>query len=144
MIKILLINTVPTEKNGITNVMFNYLRAMNNQGITIDLVSLNKPDDFYMQQIERKGGKVYVIPRLEGVIRYWTSLRKLIRNNQYNIVHIHGNSHTTVLELTAARAAGCVVRLVHAHNTTCAHLVVHRLLTPLFGMWRGSWQIYVW
>ena len=81
--RILLINTVPTEKNGITNVMFNYLRAMNTQGITIDLVSLNKPDDFYMQQIERKGGKVYVIPRLEGVIRYWTLLRKLIRNNQY-------------------------------------------------------------
>ena len=130
--RILLINTVPTEKNGITNVMFNYLRAMNTQGITIDLVSLNKPDDFYMQQIERKGGKVYVIPRLEGVIRYWSSLRKLISNNQYNIVHIHGNSHTTVLELTAARAAGCVVRMVHAHTTTCAHVVVHRLLTPLF------------
>lgn len=130
--RILLINTVPTEKNGITNVMFNYLRAMNTEWLTLDLVSLNKPDDFYIQQVERKGGKVYVIPRLEGVIRYWKSLRSLIQKNGYDAVHIHGNSHTTVLELTAAKAAGCVVRMVHAHNTTCAHVVVHKLLTPLF------------
>ena len=28
--KILVINTVPTDKNGITNVIFNYLKAMGN------------------------------------------------------------------------------------------------------------------
>lgn len=130
--RILLINTVPIGKNGITNVIFNYLRAMNTNEITFDFVSLNQPDDFYVHEVEKKGGRLFVIPRLEGVFKYWTSLRNLIRNNRYDAVHIHGNSHTTVLELTAAKAAGCVVRMVHAHNTTCAHVVVHKLLTPLF------------
>lgn len=130
--RILLINTVPTEKNGITNVMFNYLRAMNTDEMVFDFVSLNQPDDYYVHEVERKGGQVFVIPRLEGVFKYWNSLRNLICKNNYDVVHIHGNSHTTILELTAANAAGCVVRMVHAHNTTCTHVVVHRLLTPVF------------
>ena len=130
--RILLINTVPTEKNGVTNVIFNYLKAMKVAGLTFDLVSLNQPDDYYVDEVEEKGGQVYVLPRLGGAFRYWISLRNLIKTKRYDAVHIHGNSHTTVLELTAAKAAGCVVRMVHAHNTTCAHVVVHSLLTPVF------------
>ena len=37
-----------------------------------------------------------------------------------------------MLELNAAKAAGCVVRIVHAHNTTCKHVVVHKILAPVF------------
>ncbi len=130
--KILLVNTVPTDKNGITNVLFNYLRAMDTKGMQIDLVSLNQPDDAYIKEVEKKGGRIYVLPRLQGTMTYWKSLRNLMRENNYDAIHIHGNSHTTVLELTAAKAAGCVVRMVHAHNTTCKQVVVHKLLTPIF------------
>ena len=38
--KILVINTVPTDKNGITNVIFNYLKAMGND-VAFDYVSIN-------------------------------------------------------------------------------------------------------
>lgn len=130
--KILLINTVPTEKNGITNVMFNYLTAITADGMTFDLISLNQPDDYYVQEIENKGGHVFVLPRLDGVFRYWKMLCNLIRKNQYDAVHIHGNSHTTILELTAAAIAGCNKRIVHAHNTTCNCVLVHKMLSPLF------------
>ena len=44
--KILLINTVPTDKNGITNVLFNYLRAVDDDDIRMDLVSINQPDEY--------------------------------------------------------------------------------------------------
>ena len=133
IMKILIINTVPTDKNGITNVIFNYLSAMDKKLGVIDLVSLNVPSEMYQKSIEQFGGQVYVLPRSAmKVISYWNRLRKLIRENRYDAVHIHGNSHTVTLELSAAKAAGCVVRMVHAHNTTCSHVVVHKLLTPLF------------
>ena len=130
--KILLINTVPTNKNGITNVLFNYLRAMDTEGIHMDLVSINQPDDYYVKEVEKRGGQLFVFPRRNGTISYWKSLRNLIRENRYDAVHIHGNSHTTVLELTAARVAGCSVCIVHAHTTTCEHVVVHKLLATVF------------
>lgn len=130
--KILLINTVPTDKNGITNVLFNYLKAMDTEGLQMDFVSINQPDEYYVREIEKREGQLFVLPRLNGTVSYWKSLCNLIRKNRYNIVHIHGNSHTTVLELTAARAAGCGVRIVHAHTTTCKYVVVHKLLAPMF------------
>lgn len=134
VMNILLINTVPTEQNGITGVIFNYLKAMDAQNITFDLLSLNTPSNLYSNIVESKGGRVFVLPRLEGTLKYWNGLRRLIKENRYDAVHIHGNSHTVVLELSAAWAAGCVVRMVHSHNTTCKHVVVSRLLTQPFNM----------
>ncbi len=130
--KILIINTVPTEQNGITGVIFNYLKAIDADGFVFDLLSLNEPDQRYTDIVQSKGGQVFVIPRLCGMLSYWRNLRKLIQANQYDAVHIHGNSHTVVLELSAAKAAGCVVRMVHSHNTMCSHVVVSNIMTPFF------------
>ena len=132
--KILLINTVPTEQNGITGVIFNYLKAIDVKNITFDLLSLNTPSSMYSNIVESKGGRVFVLSRLEGTLKYWNGLRQLIKENRYDAVHIHGNSHTVVLELSAAWAAGCVVRMVHSHATTCKHVVASRLLTQPFNM----------
>ena len=132
--KILLINTVPTEQNGITGVIFNYLKAIDAKDITFDLLSLNTPLSQYSDIVEAKGGRVFVLPRLNGVLAYWKSLRRLIKKNHYDAVHIHGNRHTVVLELSAAWAADCGVRMVHSHTTTCLHVVVSRLLTQPFNM----------
>ena len=61
-------------------------------------------------------------------------LYKLCKINKYDIVHIHGNSHTVVIDLLPVWVAGCVVRMVHAHTTTCTHVVVHKLLSIPFNL----------
>lgn len=48
--KILVINTVPTGKNGITNVVFNYLNAME-WGAIFDYVAINTPGTYYIELI---------------------------------------------------------------------------------------------
>lgn len=132
-LNILLVNTVPTERNGITGVIFSYLTAMGCGGLRMDMLSLNEPDISYRKKVEERGGRVYVLSRNgRHLWRYWNCLRNLIKHNEYDIVHIHGNSHTVVLELLAARLARCRVRIVHAHSTNCNSLIVHRVLTPLF------------
>lgn len=149
--RVLIINTVPTEKNGITNVIFNYLKALNEDTIRCDFVSLNTPDDVYSKTVQSKGGAVYVLPRSKAsVLSYWWRIRRLIKKNGYDAVHIHGNSHTVTLELSAAWLGGCKTRIVHCHNTTCTHLLIHRFLTPIFnilythgvacGMEAGYWM----
>ena len=132
--KILIINTVPTEKNGITGVIFNYLKVMETNDMVFDLLSLNNPEHSYIDAIEGRGGSIYVLQRLDGTLKYWIKLIKLINQNKYEIVHIHGNSHLLALELSAAYIAGNRIRIVHSHNTTCKHLRLHQLLTPLFKM----------
>lgn len=133
--KILLINTVPTEKNGITNVIFNYLHNIEKKEMTFDYLSINEPETSYRDEVETLGGKMFVLPRLNmSVLSYWNALRKLIKLNCYDAVHVHGNSHTLILELSAARFAGCGVRIVHSHNTTCLNPLLHKILCPLFNL----------
>ena len=133
-IKVLLINTVETDRNGITGVLFNYLRNINSNEIQFDLLSINTPNQSYICEVNNKGGNVYVIPRMDGAIKYLVELVSLIKRYHYEIVHIHGNSHSVILELIAAWIAGCKIRIVHSHNTTCSFPLIHRILTPVFNM----------
>ena len=128
--KILVINTVPTDKNGITNVIFNYLKAMGND-VAFDYVAINNPDAFYVNFLEEKGAALYSLKR-KNVLRYIWSLCKIIKKNKYDAIHVHGNSHTVVLELLAAKLAGCKVTIIHAHSTGCNSVALHKLLAGLF------------
>lgn len=132
--KVLLVSSNPIGKDGITSVMFNYLMGMNTEGMTIDILSNNEPEQMYVKAVEKKGGKLFVLPRRNGTVSYWKGLRKLIKTNMYDAIHVHGNSHTLAIELSAAWAAGCKVRIVHSHNTSCKYVKVHKLLTIPFNM----------
>ena len=133
--RVLIINTVPTEKNGITNVIYNYLHNIDRTEMTFDYLSINEPERSYREDVENLGGRMFVLSRLEmNVLSYWNALRNLIKQNRYDVVHVHGNSHTLVLELSAARAAGCKVRIVHSHNTTCLNPLLHKILFPVFNL----------
>ena len=128
--KILVINTVPTDKNGITNVIFNYLKAMGND-VDFDYVAINNPNAFYVNFLKEKRAELYTLKR-RNVLGYVGSLCKIIKKNKYDAIHVHGNSHTVVLELLAAKLAGCKVRIIHAHSTGCNSVALHKLLAGLF------------
>lgn len=128
--KILVINTVPTDKNGITNVILNYLNAMGND-VAFDYVAINNPNTFYINFFKEKGAALYSFKR-KNVLGYLWSLCKIIKQNKYDAIHVHGNSHTVVLELLAAKLAGCKVRIIHAHSTGCNSITLHKLLAGLF------------
>lgn len=128
--KILVINTVPTDKNGITNVIFNYLKAIGN-GINFDYVSINVPNAYYIELLKNNGATLYSFNR-KNVLEYLLSLFKIIKKNRYNAIHVHGNSHTVILELLAARIAGCKARIIHAHSTNCGSVSLHKLLAIPF------------
>lgn len=130
--KILIINTVLTGKNGITNVIFNFLRNIDRKEMTFDYLSINEPEASFRKEIETKGGMLFVLCREKGVVKYWINLIKLLWRNKYDAIHIHCNSHTVTLELSAAWVAGCKNRIVHCHNTTCKYILIHHLLTPFF------------
>ena len=133
MSKILIINTVPTDRNGITNVIFSYFCPMLKEKFVLDYVSINEMLDCYVRKVSESGGKYYIVPRSARTLAYYFStLWRLISQNHYDAVHIHGNSHTVVLELMAAFLAKCKVRIVHAHATSSKSLLLHRILAPLF------------
>lgn len=51
--------------------------------------------------------------------------------SDYDVIHAHGNSATTVLELLPTRLAGIKKRIIHIHNTRIKHALLHSLLSTL-------------
>ena len=133
--KVLVINTSPAFHDGITNVIVNINHAIEKKNLKMDILVVAKPNDSFIKKMENENSTVYYLPRsIRGIVKYMVALYKIIKNNSYDIVHIHGNSHTTVIELLCAFVAGCGVRIVHAHNTFCLEKIIHIISTPLFDL----------
>lgn len=128
---ILFVCTVPTEKSGIPGVMFNLLEGMDLDGLDVGYVSINEPDDEFRQRLVSMGVKLVVIPRkLSNPISYVRSLARVAEG--CDVMHVHGNSATMVLEMIAAKLANVPLRISHGHNTSCSMRVIDKLARPLF------------
>lgn len=126
-----MVNTVPTERNGITNVIFNLISALKRNNIEIGYVAINNPDKNRRDVLEQMGAKLYVVPRkIYSPLSYVRTLSDI--SKKYDIVHAHGNSATLTLEMTAAKIGGVPVRIAHSHNTSCSMKIIDRLLRPIF------------
>ena len=133
--RVLLVNTVATDKNGITRVIENMAAHMDRQGLQLDYLSVQTADTGCLQVITDRGGRVFEIPRrIRGAVRYVARLARLVRREGYDILHAHGNSGTLALEMLGAWLGGCKVRIAHIHNTACTHKTAHQLLKPLLHM----------
>lgn len=133
--RILIINTTPVMKGGITNVIFNLLRKIDKTDTVFDMLVYKVKDESLslIDEFRSYGGEVFFTSRtVKSTFKYINTVKKLIQKNGYDAVHIHGNSHTVVLELIGAKLAGCKVRIVHAHSTKCLDIKMHKLLTDLF------------
>lgn len=133
-IKVLMINTVPMEKNGISNVICNLI-ANTKDEVIYDCVTINKPDQYYYELLENKGCKIYVLSSRDSFpLKYIISLARLVKKGGYDCVHVHGNSHILAIDLFAAWLGGCKCRIAHSHNTTCRYLRLNKILNLPFNM----------
>ena len=135
MYRILIVNTVKTDPNGIAQVIFNINEHIDHSNLVMDLLSINEPAPKYYDRIEKYGGKIFVLQRnFKKLFYYIINLTKIIKRGNYNIVHAHGNSSTLLFEMLAVYLAGCKIRIAHSHNTTCNAIWIHNILWPLFNL----------
>lgn len=121
--------------NGISNIIFLYYENLDNSKVKMDFAITLDIEDEYRKKIEDNGSRLYKIKvRDKNPLKYISELRKIIRNNNYEVVHVHGNSSMIILEMFAALLGGAKVRIAHSHNTVSSHNVLSILLRPIFNM----------
>lgn len=132
MIKVLMIAKA-MERTGVTNVMLSYFDFIDKNQIHIDFATGSIYEESIKKHIEDAGGLFWVIPnRDKNLPAYVIRLARLIRENGYDVVHVHGNSGMIFPELMAAKMGGTRVRIAHSHNTMCNHPRLEPLVRPLF------------
>lgn len=129
--KILVISTNGIIKDGITEWMTSYFRAMDKSGMWVHTVAYEDADSDTLESVRSAGLKVHTLPSRKSTVEYCRALRKLMRDEAFDVVHVCGNSATMAIELSLAKASGVEMRIAHSHNTRCSHPLIDKMLRPV-------------
>lgn len=102
---------------GVEAVVMNYYRHINKDKIQFDFICDNDSTDIPYEEINNLGGRVILIPPYQKLFKYQKELRKVLKENNYKIIHSHINT-LSIFPLYAAYRVGIPIRIAHSHSTT--------------------------
>lgn len=116
--------------NGISTVIVNYSNELSAHGYNVLVFAGDKIDDSFYNKEKYHFTIIRLSKRKKNPVQYYTALYSGLKKYKISIAHIHGNSAMITPELLICKIAGVKNRIVHCHNTTCDHKVIHKLLLP--------------
>ena len=122
-------------RDGISSAWKPYIKAIRkneelSRRVQLDCIAFrDNCDEEVARWFENHGCNVYYLPhRQKNPFKFVIELCRVLRDNQYDIIHANGQSSMLVMEMAAGWLAGIKVRIAHSHNTATMHIVKHRLL----------------
>ena len=124
---ILIINTVEYSINGISNVILSHINSLKNSSdCSIYITQWGEVNIKYRQAFEENDVACFdVHPRKSSILNYIRSLKSFLKENNFDIIHIHGNSGTMAIEARIAKKYSDAKVIVHLHNSTCSHPLLY-------------------
>lgn len=101
---------------GIATVQKNLHTYIDREKYSFDFVTTYS-DSALIPYAESLGARVFVLPPQKTVILYCIALYKLLKKENYDIIHIHKNSTANPMACIVAKLAGAKKIIMHSHNT---------------------------
>lgn len=111
------------EAGGSQALLMNIYRNIDRSKVQFDFLVHYKEKQFYDDEIEKMGGKIYRLSVREdyNFFRYYRELNNFFKNhNEYKVVHGHMHSLGAIY-LYCAKVNGIPVRIAHAHNNSTSN-----------------------
>lgn len=102
---------------GVESVVMNYYRHIDRTKVQFDFICDSDSTNIPYSEIEKLGGRVFTIAPYQHPFKYHFELKKLLKKENYKIVHSH-ISTMSLFSLFAAFCAKVPIRIVHAHSTS--------------------------
>ena len=117
MKKVLYVMSMLKNGDGVSTSIMNYYNVLISAGWTADFMVLQDTPCEWKTKVMSDGGKIFVLPNES---KYFPSfnqaIEKVIRDNEYNIIHMNEPGHIAVQTFKAAKRAGIKTRIFHCHN----------------------------
>lgn len=113
------------HKNGTEKVVMQIIRHSDASRFRFSVLTFDSSPGGYRLELEALGIPVWTLPpRCEGLRAYRKALDRFFETHlgEFDAVHFHAGSLTTLAPLRAARDAGVKVRLLHIHGSGCTGL----------------------
>ena len=121
------------DVTGISTVVMNYCSHINLSRFSITVAAGEPVADIHRNCCQQLGIELYLLPnRKRNSSRYYKELNSILKENHFDILHVHGNSATMAIELFLGQINGVKIRISHSHNTTCTNMALHKILYPIF------------
>lgn len=137
MIKILQIG-MSYEVGGTEVFITNHFRALDHTKYSVDFINVHKNKNIgNAKEIEQLGGRIFTITNAkENPLLSYYELKKIIEENNYDVIHININTFANIIPLLSSKMAHAPHIILHSHNsgtgTSLFKLTLHninRLLT---------------
>ena len=115
---------------GAEQVVMNYYKAADREKVQFDFYLFKGSKYVPVEEIKAMGGRLFVLPTFRNPLKYLKTLRRLLSENKYQIMHCH-LSTLSFLPLLAGKQAGVRVRILHNHSTSGGAREWHRNLAKL-------------
>lgn len=129
---LIVIATEFVEYGGLTSVMLNYYRNINNVDYLIDFASTNICSDKLEIELKKRGSKYFCLGNRKKVISYMYNLYEVLKNGEYSIIHVNGNSSTMIFEMIPSILCHIKKRIVHVHTIKSNYSYLNVILNPFF------------
>lgn len=128
------------ESGGIESFLTNVFLHMDLSGLQIEIVAARLGKSIFTEPLEKAG---VIFHELHGstrsLYRNWRLFARLLREENYDVVHLHIFHGLSLVYGFLAKKEGVAVRIVHSHNTAlrksrsrCLKMAVHRISCLLF------------
>lgn len=106
------------NQGGIENFIMNVYRRINKDIIQFDFVVHSKEKNFYEDEINQLGGKIYRISyKTKNYQKYKQDMEQLLeKHKEYNVIHIHSTYAISLFDVLIAKRYNRKV-IIHAHSS---------------------------
>ena len=118
MIKVLQIG-MTDNLGGIESYLINYSRNIDRSRVSFDFINISSNPLCFEEELKKSGSQIYKISSYyKNPLKYIIELKKIIKKNNYQIIHCNMNSAVMLFPLIAAKMAKAKVIIAHAHNSS--------------------------
>lgn len=114
--------TEKLQAGGIENFIMNVYRNIDKENVNFDFLVTRDEKEFFQEEIQKLGGKKYTIDKRNiknvfiRVIEESKEIEKFLKENKYDVIHVHSGTPLRVFYLRAAKKAGVKKRIYHSHS----------------------------
>lgn len=122
---------------GISTVVLNYYKNMNREKFRFDCAMYNLKLGPNGKALKQLGCDMFFLPlKSKHPFKYIKNLTRIIKNGQYDVIHVHNNK-TSYVALMVAKVLGVPIRIAHSHTAvksvgmkTRVRDIASHLITP--------------
>lgn len=100
---------------GVEAVVMNFYRFIDKSKFQFDFFCFEGSLLPQKDEIEKLGGRIYIVPKLFHPLCYIKTVRKIFRDNNYKIVHCHMNT-MGIFAMYVAYKEHIPIRILHNHS----------------------------